>query len=83
MNVLKQMKGPINITVFATKDDASSGDNFRKGMIDFVARYQREKKDVNLTFINPVSYTHLDVYKRQWRENQRPSGGFHTRHVAG
>nr|HPH09098.1 Gldg family protein [Methylotenera sp.] len=53
VNVLKQMKGPVNITVFATKDDASSGDNFRKGMIDFVARYQREKKDVNLTFINP------------------------------
>ncbi|MDZ4140450.1 MAG: GldG family protein [Methylotenera sp.] len=53
VNVLKQMKEPINITVFATKDDASSGDNFRKGMIDFVARYQREKKDVNLKFINP------------------------------
>jgi len=53
VNVLKQMNGPVNITVFATKDDASSGDNFRKGMIDFVARYQREKKDVNLKFINP------------------------------
>ncbi len=53
VNVLKQMKAPINITVFATKDDASGGDNFRKGMIDFVARYQREKKNVNLTFINP------------------------------
>jgi ABC-type uncharacterized transport system involved in gliding motility auxiliary subunit len=53
VNVLKQMKAPINITVFATKDDASSGDNFRKGMIDFVARYQREKKDISLTFINP------------------------------
>ncbi|HYN54132.1 MAG TPA: Gldg family protein [Methylotenera sp.] len=53
VNVLKQMKEPINITVFATKDDASAGDNFRKGMIDFVARYQREKKNVNLTFINP------------------------------
>ncbi|HOY70745.1 MAG TPA: GldG family protein [Methylotenera sp.] len=53
VNVLKQMKAPINITVFATKDDASSGDNFRKGMMDFVARYQREKKDVNLKFINP------------------------------
>ncbi|HQM87207.1 MAG TPA: Gldg family protein, partial [Methylotenera sp.] len=45
VNVLKQMKGPINITVFATKDDASRGDNFRKGIIDFVARYKREKKD--------------------------------------
>lgn len=53
INVLKQMKGPVNITVFATKDDASSGDNFRKGMIDFVARYQREKKDIALKFINP------------------------------
>lgn len=53
VNVLKQMNGPINITVFATKDDASSGDNFRKGMIDFVTRYQREKKNINLTFINP------------------------------
>lgn len=53
VNVLKQMKAPVNITVFATKDDASSGDNFRKGMIDFAARYQREKKDISLTFINP------------------------------
>ena len=53
VNVLKQMKEPINITVFATKDDASAGDNFRKGMIDFVARYQRDKKNVQLKFINP------------------------------
>ena len=53
VNVLKQMNAPINITVFATKDDASGGDNFRKGMIDFVARYQREKKNVNLVFVNP------------------------------
>ena len=53
INVLKQMKEPIHITVFATKDDASGGDNFRKGMIDFVARYQREKKNITLTFINP------------------------------
>jgi ABC-type uncharacterized transport system involved in gliding motility auxiliary subunit len=52
-NVLKQMKAPINITVFATKDDAASGDTFRKGMLDFVARYQREKKDIHLTFVNP------------------------------
>lgn len=53
VNVLKQMKEPVNITVFATKDDASGGDNFRKGMIDFIARYQREKKNMNLKFINP------------------------------
>lgn len=53
VNVLKQMKAPVNITVFATKDDASNGDLFRKGIIDFVARYQREKSDILLTFINP------------------------------
>ena len=53
VNVLKQMKAPINITVYATKDDASSGDVFRKGIVDFFARYQREKKDIRLTFINP------------------------------
>ncbi len=53
INILDQMKGPVNITVYATKDNASSGDNFRKGMIDFTARYQRAKKDIYLKFINP------------------------------
>lgn len=53
VNVLKQMKGAINITVYATNDDANNGDTFRKGVSDFVARYQREKKDVFLKFINP------------------------------
>lgn len=53
VNILKQMKDPVNITVYATNDDANRGDTFRKGMIDFVARYQREKKNVTLTFINP------------------------------
>lgn len=53
VNVLKQMKAPISVTVYATKDDASSGDTFRKGIVDFFARYQREKKDIQLTFINP------------------------------
>ncbi|MDP2153904.1 MAG: GldG family protein [Methylotenera sp.] len=53
VNVLKQMKAPVNITVYATKDDASSGDVFRKGIVDFVARYQRDKKDIKLKFINP------------------------------
>ena len=54
VEVLKQMKDPVNIRVFATNDDASRGDNFRKGMLDFMARYQREKKDIKLTFINPT-----------------------------
>jgi ABC-type uncharacterized transport system involved in gliding motility auxiliary subunit len=53
VNIVKAMKGPINVTVFATNDDANRGDTFRKGMVDFMARYQREKKDVYLKFINP------------------------------
>ena len=55
INILKAMKDPINITVYASNDDANRGDTFRKGMMDFVARYKREKKDVNLKFINPSS----------------------------
>jgi len=54
VEVLEQMKDPVNITVFATKDDPSRGDTFRKGMLDFIARYQREKQDIHLTFINPT-----------------------------
>jgi ABC-type uncharacterized transport system involved in gliding motility auxiliary subunit len=53
VNILDQMKGPINITVYATNDDANNGDTFRKGVIDFVARYQRAKKDTFIKFINP------------------------------
>lgn len=53
VNILKQMKEPVNITVYATLDDANRGDTFRKGVKDFVARYQREKKNITLTFINP------------------------------
>ncbi|MFV1922088.1 MAG: GldG family protein [Methylotenera sp.] len=54
IDVLDQMKDSVNITVFATKDDPSRGDTFRKGMLDFVARYQRQKKDINIKFINPT-----------------------------
>lgn len=53
VNILKQMKEPVNITVYATLDDANRGDTFRKGVKDFVARYQREKKNITLIFINP------------------------------
>jgi ABC-type uncharacterized transport system involved in gliding motility auxiliary subunit len=53
VNILNQMKGPINITVYATNDDANNGDTFRKGVVDFFARYQRAKKDTFLTFVNP------------------------------
>ena len=55
VNILKQMKGPVNITVFASKDDAGSGDDFRKIMAGFIGRYQREKKDIYLKFINQAA----------------------------
>lgn len=55
INILKTLKDPINIIVYATNDDVNRGDTFRKGMIDFIKRYQREKKDISLKFVNPTS----------------------------
>lgn len=55
VDVLKQMKGPIKMTVYATKDDVSAGDTFRKTMVDFVSRFQRTKPDIELKFVNPAA----------------------------
>ena len=54
INILKQMKGPVDFTVFASKDDVNNGEAFRKGMVDFVSRYQRTKPDIHLKFISPT-----------------------------
>ena len=54
IEVLENMKGPVNLTVFATKDDVNNGDTFRQGIINFIARYQRTKSDINIKFISPV-----------------------------
>ena len=54
IEILKKMDGPVNFTVFATNDDANKGDNFRKGLLDFISKYQREKKDIQVEFINPT-----------------------------
>lgn len=54
VDVLKQMNGPVNLTVFASKDDPNNGDTFRKGLVDFVSRYQRVKPDIHLKFISPT-----------------------------
>ena len=54
IEILESMKGPVKLTVFATNDDANKGDNFRKGILDFIAKYQREKKDISVEFINPT-----------------------------
>lgn len=48
LEVLKQMKGPVNITVYVSKDD-----EFRKSINDFVSRYQRAKPDIKVKYINP------------------------------
>jgi len=54
VGVLKEMNGPINLTVFATKDDVNKGDKFRQGIINFIARYQRTKPDINIKFVSPI-----------------------------
>jgi ABC-type uncharacterized transport system involved in gliding motility auxiliary subunit len=53
-NVLKQMQGPITMTVFASKDNTANGETFRRDMSNFIARYQRTKPDIKVTFISPA-----------------------------
>ncbi|MEQ1601677.1 MAG: GldG family protein [Methylophilaceae bacterium] len=53
-NVLKQMKGAVNITAYATEDK-----EYRKSINDFITRYQRAKTDINITFINPAEQPKL------------------------
>jgi ABC-type uncharacterized transport system involved in gliding motility auxiliary subunit len=52
--VLDNMKGPINITAYATARDAAQG-NLRQQIADFVAPYQRAKPDITLQFIDPTN----------------------------
>ncbi|HEU0189192.1 MAG TPA: DUF4350 domain-containing protein [Gallionella sp.] len=53
VNVLQQLSGPANITVYATEQDARLGD-IRKIIRDFVSLYQRYKPDIKLVFIDPA-----------------------------
>jgi len=52
VEVLRQLSGPVNITVYATEQDARLGD-IRKIILDFMSLYQRYKSDINLEFIDP------------------------------
>jgi ABC-type uncharacterized transport system len=52
VEVLKQLNGPVNITVYATEQDARLGD-IRKIIRNFMSLYQRYKPDIRLTFIDP------------------------------
>lgn len=53
-NVLKQMQGPVTMTVFASKDNTANGETFRRDMSNFIARYQRTKPDIQVNFISPA-----------------------------
>ncbi len=59
INVLKQMKLPVHITVYASRDDTSKKEQYRKKYSDFVARYQRAKPDIALEFIDPAEQPKL------------------------
>lgn len=52
VEVLKQLHGPVNITVYATEQDARLGD-IRKIIRNFLSLYQRYKPDIRLAFVDP------------------------------
>ena len=53
VDVLRQLTGPVNITVYATEQDARLGD-VRKIIRNFLSLYQRYKPDIGLVFIDPA-----------------------------
>ena len=52
IGVLKQLDGPVTITVYATEQDVRLGD-IRKIIRDFLSLYQRYKPDIKLVFVDP------------------------------
>jgi len=52
IDVLKKIKGPIQITAYATPQDARTGD-LQAQIKEFIASYQRAKPDIALTFVDP------------------------------
>jgi ABC-type uncharacterized transport system involved in gliding motility auxiliary subunit len=54
--VLGQMDGPVNITVYATEQDARLGD-IRKIIGNFLSLYQRYKPDIKVVFVDPTKET--------------------------
>ena len=54
IEILDGMDGPVNLTVFASNDDANKGETFRQGMVNFIAKYQRAKPDFTINFINLI-----------------------------
>ena len=58
VEALKQLSGPVNITVYSTEFDARLGD-IRKIIGEFLSLYQRYKSDINLVFIDPEKEAEL------------------------
>ena len=56
IEVLRQLDGPVNITVYATQQDVRLGD-IRKIIRDFLSLYQRYKPDIRLQFVDPSKET--------------------------
>lgn len=54
VDVLKQLTGEIKITVYVTAQDANQGD-MHKWIREFIGLYQHYKRDISLTFVDPVS----------------------------
>ena len=52
LDVLAKMKGPIQITAYATAQDPQLGD-LRRLIAEFIAPYKRAKPDLTLTFVDP------------------------------
>lgn len=52
LDVLRQLSGPVNVTVYATEHDARLGD-IRKIIRNILALYQIQKHDMRLIFIDP------------------------------
>ena len=53
VDTLKQLKGTVNITMYASRKDAEMGD-IEQLVGDFIELYQRYKSDITLTFVDPV-----------------------------
>jgi ABC-type uncharacterized transport system involved in gliding motility auxiliary subunit len=51
VEVLRQVTGPVNVTAYATAQDAEG--DVRKAVETFLGSYQRAKKDLVLTFVDP------------------------------
>jgi ABC-type uncharacterized transport system involved in gliding motility auxiliary subunit len=68
IDILKQLPGKLNITMYANSKDAELGD-IELFVRDFIGLYQRYKTDITLTFVDPVKDAEA-MRKAQIRANR-------------